>query len=68
MGLSSGRGKGKYTAWVATFEEQELLQLLTNDPVFILQRVSYTMDKKMLVLYSDKVLLGSWLLPNTNTK
>jgi uncharacterized protein YqgQ len=62
-GIIVGIAKDKYTARTATFEEQELLQLLTNDPVLILQRASYTRDKKMLVLYSDMVLLGSWFAP-----
>jgi DNA-binding GntR family transcriptional regulator len=45
-----GIAKDKYSARTATFEEQELLQLLTNDPVLLLQRVSYTREKNMLVV------------------
>ncbi len=62
-GIVVGIAKDKYTARNATFEEQELLQLLSNDPVLILQRVSYTRDRQTLVLYSDMVLLGSWFAP-----
>lgn len=62
-GIVVGWGKDKYTARTATLEEQDILGLLTNDPVLILQRISYTRDKKILVLYSDMVLLGSWFAP-----
>jgi DNA-binding GntR family transcriptional regulator len=62
-GIVVGVAKDKYTARTATLEEQDLLQLVTNDPVLILQRASYTSDKKTLVLYSDMVLLGNWFAP-----
>jgi DNA-binding GntR family transcriptional regulator len=58
-----GRPRDKYTARVTTFEELNLFQLITDEPVLILQRVSYTRDKKTLVLYSDMFLLGSWFAP-----
>lgn len=58
-----GIAKDKYTARFASVEEQDLLQLLTYEPVLILQRASYTRDKKTLILFSDMVLLGSWFAP-----
>ncbi len=62
-GIVIGWSKDRYTARTAITEEQELLQLLRDDPVLILQRVSYTRDKKTLVLYSHMTLLGSWFAP-----
>jgi len=62
-GIVVGWGKDKYTARFATFKEQEILQLHINEPVLILQRVSYTEDRKTLVLYSEMTLLGSWFAP-----
>ncbi len=62
-GLVIGWSKDRYTARGATIFEQELLQLLRDDPVLILQRVSYTRDKKTLILYSEMTLLGSWFAP-----
>ncbi|GHO88240.1 UTRA domain-containing protein [Dictyobacter formicarum] len=50
----------RYTARATTPEEQTLLRLVTDDPVLILQRASYTQGKQSLVLFSDMVLLGSW--------
>jgi hypothetical protein len=58
-----GRATDKYTARITTFEEHTKFQLLNDEPVLILQRASYTRDKKTLVLYSDMVLLGSWFAP-----
>jgi hypothetical protein len=58
-----GRATDKYTARITTFEEHEKFRLLNEEPVLILQRASYTRDKKTLVLYSDMVLLGSWFAP-----
>lgn len=49
-----------YSARLATFDEQTLLRLVTDDPVLILQRASYTKDKSKLVFYSHMVLLASW--------
>ena len=57
-GVKVGRAVDKYIARDATINEQELLQLMTNEPVLILKRASYTRDKSRLVLYSDMVLLG----------
>lgn len=62
-GLVIGWAKDRYSARAATMEEQVLLQLLRDDPVLVLQRVSYTRDKKTLVLYSHMTLLGSWFAP-----
>lgn len=62
-GLSIGWAKDRYSARLATTEEQEVLQLLRDDPVLVLQRVSYTRDKKTLVLYSHMTLLGTWFAP-----
>lgn len=50
----------RYTTRVTTLEEQVLLRQVTDDPVLILQRASYTQEKQSLVLYSDMTLLGSW--------
>lgn len=50
----------RYTTRVTTPEEQALLRLVTDDPVLILQRASYTQGKQSLVLFSDMTLLGSW--------
>jgi DNA-binding GntR family transcriptional regulator len=49
-----------YSARMATFEEQTLLRLVTDEAVLILQRASYTKDKSKLVFYSHMVLLASW--------
>jgi UTRA domain len=62
-GVVIGYGKDKYTARAATQYEQEVLQLVSNDPVLILQRASYTRDKQTLVLVSDMTLLGNWFAP-----
>jgi DNA-binding GntR family transcriptional regulator len=62
-GMVIGRAKDKYTARITTFEEQALFQLLNSEPVLVLQRVSYTRDRKVLILYSDMVLMGSWFAP-----
>lgn len=62
-GLVIGWAKDRYSARVANVEEQVLLQLLRDDPVLILQRVSSTRDKKTLLLYSHMTLLGSWFAP-----
>ncbi len=50
----------RYSTRVTTLEEQALLRLVTDDPVLILQRASYTQEKQSLVLYSYMTLLGSW--------
>jgi DNA-binding GntR family transcriptional regulator len=50
----------RYTTRVTTPEEQALLRLVTDDPVLILQRASYTQEKQSLVVFSDMTLLGSW--------
>ena len=50
-GLVIGWSKDRYTARGATIYEHELLQLLWDEPVVILQRVSYTRLKKTLLLY-----------------
>ncbi len=60
--LVVGRAKDVYSARMTTLEEQNLFQLLTDEPVLILQRASYTRDKKTLILYSDMVLLGNWFV------
>ncbi len=62
-GLIVGWSKDRYTARAATIKEQELLQLLRDDPVLVLQRVSRTRDKKTLILFSEMTLLGSWFAP-----
>ncbi len=59
-GLVVGRNKDTYSSRMTTLEEENLFQLSTDEPVLILQRASYTSDKKTLILFSDMVLLGSW--------
>lgn len=59
-GIAAGHVEEWYSARLATFEEQTLLRLVTDDPVLILQRASYTKDKSKLVFYSHMVLLASW--------
>ncbi len=53
----------RYTARDTTLDEQNIFRLLTDEPMLILQRVSYTADEKVLVLYSDMVLRASWFAP-----
>lgn len=62
-GVIIGVARERYLARTASIDEQQSLQLLTNDPVLILQRASYTKDKRTLVCLSDMVLLGSWFAP-----
>jgi hypothetical protein len=62
-GLVIGWAKDRYSARLANFEEQEILQLSRDEPVLILQRASHTRDKKTLILYSHMTLLGSWFAP-----
>lgn len=61
-GIIVRMAKDKYRARTASFEEQELLRLTTNEPVLILQRASYSKDRQP-VLFSDMVLLGAWFAP-----
>lgn len=62
-GLVIGRATDRYTARLASLQEQELLRLVVDEPVLILQRSSTTADGATLILYSDMVLLGSWFAP-----
>lgn len=62
-GLTIAWAKDRYSARAASLEEQEALQLLRDEPIMVLQRVSYASDRKTLVLYSDMSLLGSWFAP-----
>lgn len=62
-GVAVGWSKERYMARLATTEEQEILQLLRDDPVLVLQRASRTSDKETLVLYSSMTLLGTWFAP-----
>lgn len=59
-GIAIGWEKNRYTARSTTLEEQELLQLLTNEPVLILQRACWTSDRQILTHISHMTLLGSW--------
>ncbi len=59
-GIAVGWEKNRYTARSTTLEEQEHLQLLTNEPVLILQRACWTSDKQILTHISHMTLLGSW--------
>lgn len=62
-GLVIGWAKDRYSARLATSEEQEALQLLRDEPILRLQRVSYASDKRTLILYSDMTLLATWFAP-----
>lgn len=62
-GVVVGVARDRYTARLASLEEQELLQLRTNEPILQMQRASYTRSKDRLVIYSDMALLGSWFSP-----
>jgi DNA-binding GntR family transcriptional regulator len=60
--LVVGRARDIYSARMTTLDEQNLFQLPADEPVLILQRASYTRDKKTLILFSDMVLLGNWFV------
>lgn len=60
--LVVGHARDIYSARMTTLDEQNLFQLPADEPVLILQRASYTKDKKTLVLFSDMVLLGNWFV------
>jgi hypothetical protein len=55
-----GWEKDRYTARRATLEEQQLLQLLTDEPVLILQRACWTSGRQTLTHASHMTLLASW--------
>jgi hypothetical protein len=55
-----GWERNRYTARNATLKEQEDLQLLTNEPVLILQRGCWTSDRQILTHVSHMTLLSSW--------
>jgi hypothetical protein len=59
-GVAVGWEKDRYTARNATQAEQEDLQLVTNEPVLILQRGCWTSDRQVLAFVSHMTLLGSW--------
>ncbi len=59
-GITVGWEKNRYTARNTTLEEQELLQLLTNEPVLIVQRGCWTSDRQILTHISHMTLLSSW--------
>jgi UTRA domain len=59
-GIVVERERDRYTARNATLEEQELLQLLTNEPVLIVQRGCWTSNKQILTHISHMTLLSSW--------
>ncbi len=52
--------KNRYTARSTTLEEQKTLELLTNEPVLILQRGCWTDDRQILTHISHMTLLASW--------
>ena len=60
QGIVVGWERNRYTARDTTLEEQELLKLLTNEPVLILQRACFTKDRQILTHVSHMTLLGSW--------
>ena len=59
-GLVARWEKNRYTARSTTLEEQETLELLTNEPVLILQRGCWTDDRQILTHISHMTLLASW--------
>jgi DNA-binding GntR family transcriptional regulator len=59
-GIAVGWERNRYTSRNTTLEEQETLQLLTNEPVLILQRGCWTNDRQILTHISHMTLLGSW--------
>lgn len=59
-GIAVGWEKNRYTSRSTTLEEQKTLQLLTNEPVLILQRGCWASDKQILAFVSHMTLLGSW--------
>lgn len=59
-GLAIGYTKERYSSRAATLREQEQMQLVTDEPLLILQRASYTRDRQTLILYSDMSLRGNW--------
>jgi hypothetical protein len=62
-GVVVGYTRERHTARITTFEEEACFQSLSEEAVLVLQRVAYTADRKVLVFYSDMVLLGSWFAP-----
>lgn len=59
-GITVGWERNRYTARNATLDEQGLLQLVTNEPVLIVQRGCWTSDKQILIHVSHMTLLSSW--------
>lgn len=61
-GITVGVTRDRYTARITTFEEQNQFHLRSEEAVLILQRASYTRDKKRFLFFSDMVLLGDWFV------
>lgn len=61
-GLVVGVTRDRYTSRITTFDELNRFQLSHEEPVLILQRASYTKNKKQFVFFSDMVLLGNWFV------
>lgn len=61
-GVIIGKVKDRYSTRITKFDELNLFHLLNDEPVLVLQRAAWTRDQKILVLYSDMVLLGSWFV------
>lgn len=61
-GLVIGKVKDRYSTRITTPDELNLFRLLNDEPVLMLQRVSWSKDGKTVVLFSDMVLLGSWFV------
>ncbi len=59
-GIAPGANREIYRARPATFREQEQMQLVTDEPMLNLQRISYTHDGETLILVSDMALRGEW--------
>lgn len=61
-GVTISKVKDRYSTRITTLDEMNLFQLLNDEPVLMLQRVSWTHDQQTVVLFSDMVLLGSWFV------
>lgn len=62
-GLAPGIARDRYPARPTTMEEQNILQLSTDETIINLQRVTYTKDKQTLLSVQDMILLASWFAP-----
>lgn len=61
-GVKIGRVKDRYSTRITTLDELNLFRLFADEPVLLLQRISWSKDEQAVVLFSDMVLLGSWFV------